>query len=120
MPTRLDWLRTAPPGELNAALAAAVLDGAYDVVPLGAADAAERLAARARELVAASPIPAPPSEVVAKSAAARRMLTQAARAARTSMAVLLTGEKGSGKELLARLVHQWSPRHERRLVPIKC
>jgi transcriptional regulator with PAS, ATPase and Fis domain len=48
------------------------------------------------------------------------MLTQAARAARTSMAVLLTGETGSGKEMLARLVHQWSPRRERTLVPINC
>src|SRR2546428_188880 len=61
-----------------------------------------------------------PPEIVVKSAAARRMLTQAARAARTSMAVLLTGETGSGKELLARLVHQWSPRHDRSLVPINC
>jgi len=104
----------------DAAAAAAVLEGAYDVVPLGAADAAERLAARAHELAAPSPAPATPPEIVAKSAAARRMLTQAARAARTSMAVLLTGETGSGKELLARLVHQWSPRHDRRLVPINC
>src|SRR5436189_248650 len=158
-PTRLDWLGTAPPAALVAALAArdvrlhhapapgdapcvlasaagrrprapaerawiwgcegrlddaaataAVLDGAYDVVALGAADAADRLAARAHELAAAVPPVAPSSDVVARSAAARRMLAQAARAARTSMAVLLTGETGSGKELLARLVHQWSPR----------
>ena len=168
-PTRLDWLGTAPPAALVAALAArdvrvhharapgdapcvlasaagrrprapaerawiwgcegrlddaaataAVLDGAYDVVALGAADAADRLAARAHELAAAVPPVAPSSDVVARSAAARRMLAQAARAARTSMAVLLTGETGSGKELLARLVHQWSPRRERTLVPINC
>src|SRR5439155_8598175 len=100
----------------DAAATAAVLDGAYDVVALGAADAADRLAARAHELAAAVPPVAPSSDVVARSAAARRMLAQAARAARTSMAVLLTGETGSGKELLARLVHQWSPRRERTLV----
>src|SRR5204862_616302 len=169
MSVRLDWLGTAPPPALVAALAArdvrvhharaagqapcvlasaaarrtrapagrawiwayegrlddaaataAVLDGAYDVVSLAAGDAADRLAARTHELAAAAPPPTAPSEVVAKSAAARRMLTQAARAARTSMAVLLTGETGSGKELLARLVHQWSPRRERMLVPINC
>jgi transcriptional regulator with PAS, ATPase and Fis domain len=104
----------------DALVTAAVLDGAYDVVRVGAADAADQLAARARELAAAPSIPAPPSDVVAKSEAARRLLMQAGRAARTSMAVLLTGETGSGKELLARLVHQWSPRRERRLVPINC
>ena len=104
----------------EAAATAAVLDGAYDVVPLGAADAAERLAARAHELAATSEAPILPPEVVARSAAARRMLVQAARAARTSMAVLLTGETGTGKELVAGLVHRWSPRREHRLVPINC
>jgi DNA-binding NtrC family response regulator len=108
-------------GRLDEATAtAAVLEGAYDVVALEAADAAERLAARAHELAAAAPGAAAPTEIVAKSAAAQQMLTQAARAARTSMAVLLTGETGSGKELLARLVHQWSARHAGRLVPINC
>src|SRR5437867_10604141 len=154
-PTRLDWVGTAPPAALVAALAArdvrvhharapgdapcvlasaagrrprapaerawiwgcegrlddaaataAVLDGAYDVVALGAADAADRLAARAHELAAAVPPVAPSSDVVARSAAARRMLAQVARAARTSMAVVLTGETGSGPELRARLAHQ--------------
>jgi len=62
----------------DAAATAAVLDGAYDVVALGAADAADRLAARAHELAAAVPPVAPSSDVVARSAAARRMLAQAA------------------------------------------
>src|SRR5882724_5721063 len=56
-----------------------------DAVALAAGDAADRLAARTHELAAAAPPPTAPSEVVAKSDAARRMLTQAARAARTSM-----------------------------------
>ncbi|HEU5193947.1 MAG TPA: sigma 54-interacting transcriptional regulator, partial [Methylomirabilota bacterium] len=106
------------PGET--AVTEAILDGAYDVIALDASDAAQRLAARARELASAPAEPERPPEIVADSGAARHVLTQAARVARTSMAVLLTGETGTGKEMLARLIHRWSPRHERLFVPINC
>src|SRR5262245_28762645 len=90
------WVPAGTVGEATATQA--VLDGAYDVVPAGAADAAERIAARARELTTVEREPARPAELVAHSAAAQRVLTQVARVARTSMAVLLTGETGTGKE----------------------
>src|SRR5262249_58090091 len=61
----------------------------------------------------------PLPEFVMKSAAARRVLADLDRAARTSMAVLLTGETGSGKDLAARYVHARSGRTGE-LVPINC
>jgi len=119
-PAGRPWIWVTPVAPDDTSVTEAILDGAYDVVALGAPDAAQRLAERARELASAPAEPARPPEIVAESAAARHVLTQAARVARTSMAVLLTGETGTGKEMLARLIHRWSPRHERLFVPINC
>jgi DNA-binding NtrC family response regulator len=98
----------------------AVLAGAYDVLDPDDPALPDRLAARAHE--ATLPVPAVPETAgfVARSDAARRVLREVARAALTSMPVLLTGETGTGKELAARLVHEWSARRTHRFVPINC
>jgi len=60
------------------------------------------------------------SELVAASAAMRRALELAARAAASSSTVLLTGESGVGKTAIARLVHDKSARRARRFVQLNC
>jgi DNA-binding NtrC family response regulator len=61
----------------------------------------------------------PPADFVGHSAAATRLLGELDRAARTSMAVLLTGETGTGKDLAARYLHARSGRTGE-FVPINC
>ena len=59
-------------------------------------------------------------DIVGKSAAIRRVLDQSAIVAPTSSTVLLHGETGTGKELVARALHNLSPRRQRTFVRLNC
>ena len=59
-------------------------------------------------------------EIAGKSPALRDALELAARVAPTPTAVLLLGETGTGKELLARAIHARSKRFDRPLIRINC
>jgi len=59
-------------------------------------------------------------DIVGKSAALRGVLDQVAIVAPTGSTVLLHGETGTGKELLARAIHNLSPRRERTFVRLNC
>jgi DNA-binding NtrC family response regulator len=59
-------------------------------------------------------------EIVGHSAALRQVLEMAAQAAPSTATVLILGENGSGKELLARYVHARSSRAQGPFVPVNC
>jgi PAS domain S-box-containing protein len=59
-------------------------------------------------------------EVVGQSAAIRRVLHQVEQVAETGSTVLLLGETGTGKELIARAIHSRSPRRDRPMVLLNC
>jgi len=58
--------------------------------------------------------------MVGESPALRRVLEQIAQVATTDSTVLIQGETGTGKELVARAIHERSPRRERPLVKVNC
>ncbi len=60
------------------------------------------------------------SGIIGQSEAVRRVLQQAEQVAPTDSSVLLQGETGTGKELVAEFIHQRSPRHARLMVQVNC
>src|SRR6476659_2377376 len=59
-------------------------------------------------------------EIVGQSPALRRVLESVKKAAPTNATVLLLGESGVGKELVARTIHRNSPRAGQRFVQVNC
>jgi len=59
-------------------------------------------------------------EIVGASRPLRAVLSQVAKVAPTDSTVLITGETGTGKELIARAIHKRSPRSARAFVAVNC
>jgi DNA-binding NtrC family response regulator len=112
------WLCAEDPGEARSI--EATLRGAYAVVSLRSGEAAADLVSRIQELLEPDASLDLPPDIVMNSEASRRAVAHAARVAPTSMPVLLTGETGTGKEVMARLIHSWSRRAPKPFVPINC
>lgn len=72
-------------------------------------------------LAAALPLAAPEfGDIIYRSEVMRRVVIKARRIAPRSIPVLIEGESGTGKELLARAIHDASPRKNRSFVVINC
>ena len=69
-------------------------------------------------------VPPPPAsawgDLVGDSPAAATLREAVVRAARAPFPVLIEGESGCGKELVARAIHRLSPRRDRRFCPLNC
>lgn len=59
-------------------------------------------------------------EIIGEGSSLRAILKQVETVALTDSTVLITGETGTGKELIARAIHQLSPRRERTFVKVNC
>ena len=60
------------------------------------------------------------TEIVARSDAMSKVVDVARRAAQSQVTVLITGESGVGKGLVARAIHQWSARAAAPFVNLNC
>ncbi len=59
-------------------------------------------------------------EIIGHSESIKTVLRKVEQVATTDTTVLITGETGTGKELLARAIHNLSPRRDRPLVKVNC
>ncbi len=77
-------------------------------------------AARQDKEKEADPDDLPESEMIGSSAAMVEIYKTASRVAPTDATVLIEGETGTGKELVARMIHRFSTRANQPFVPVDC
>jgi transcriptional regulator with GAF, ATPase, and Fis domain len=80
----------------------------------------EKLEAENVYLRMATPLPPEADALPSHAPAFRRALEEATQVAPTRSTVLLLGETGTGKELLASYIHGASPRRERPMIKLNC
>jgi two-component system response regulator PilR (NtrC family) len=109
-------------GNMDAAVTA-LKSGAFDFVakPIELQDL-RNLVGQALRIGPDEPAPQTPSanRLIGDSPAIRGLREQIAKIARSQAPVVITGESGSGKELVARLIHEQGPRANKPFVPINC
>jgi formate hydrogenlyase transcriptional activator len=84
--------------------------------PINAAYRADERTARKSERTESSFL----DTIVGRRSGLRSILSQVDAVASTNTTVLITGETGTGKEVIARAIHELSPRRNRNLVKVNC
>jgi NtrC-family two-component system response regulator AlgB len=139
----LSWLRSEDPAlKMVVITAYASVETAVEAMKRGASDylskpfgpveldmALEKIAELARlerkvqalegNLALAGEAPAE-SELASRSPAMQAVLRLARQAAQSDVRVLLRGESGTGKGVVARAIHDWSPRRDKSFVVVPC
>jgi transcriptional regulator with PAS, ATPase and Fis domain len=116
MRARSDETQTGASNELRLAPNAMTPISDDALIQIGTALLTLQITSARRRLQSEAGIPG----FVVVDPAMQRVLDLADRAAPTNLTVLLLGESGSGKEMLARYVHQRSPRAAKRMVSLNC
>jgi len=80
----------------------------------------KRLQMENRVLLDEIAAPTAPFQIIGQGPAFRKTLSRARLVASSDTTVLLLGETGTGKEVLARFLHDSSPRHNKPLVKVNC
>jgi len=110
---------------------AAIKQGAYDYIAkpfdpddvllrLERALRVRKLESRVRTLELENELCRPEAAILSAHPKMLSVLEMARKVARTQSNVLILGETGVGKELVARLIHRSSPRRDKPFVPINC
>ncbi len=128
LPVRLPVILITAHGEIDMAVDA-MKRGAHDFLtkPIQFTELektirrAQEIVAMRRELVHMREIQYQEQDyIIGKTPGVLKVFEQAQRAAAASVSVLITGENGTGKEILARAIHKMGPRCQKPFVDINC
>jgi len=96
------------------------LEGSLRTAIEGLKEAEAKLALQRRAFVEVAPEHVGPHGIVSKSRVMQRLVDLTRRVAAVDSTVIITGESGVGKERIARLVHDESPRASKPFVDVSC